>query len=104
MFFLNAERIAEKIRPLINEAKPKVVVLDLSGVFDLEYSALKMLTEAEKRQRAAGVQLWLVGLSPEVLAIIQRSSLGAFLGRERLLFDLETAVRNYQKRQQPSAA
>ena len=104
MFFLNAERIAEKIRPLINEAKPKVVVLDLSGVFDLEYSALKMLTEGEKRQREAGVQLWLVGLSPEVLAIIQRSSLGAFLGRERLLFDLETAVRNYRKHQQPSAA
>ena len=104
MFFLNAERIAEKIRPLINEAKPKVVVLDLSGVFDLEYSALKMLTEGEKRQREAGVQLWLVGLSPEVLAIIQRSSLGAFLGRERLLFDLETAVRNYRKLQQPSAA
>ena len=56
LFFLNAERIAEKIRPLISEAKPRVVALDLSGVFDLEYSALKMLIgggEAASRGRRA---------------------------------------------------
>ena len=55
MFFANAERIGEKIRPLIAEAKPKVVALDLEGVFDLEYTALKMLTEAEKTEREQGV-------------------------------------------------
>ena len=55
VFFANAERIAEKMRPLVDEAKPKIVALDLSGVFDLEYTALKMLTEAEKRQRERGV-------------------------------------------------
>ncbi len=99
LFFLNAERVAEKIRPLIAEANPRVVALDLSGVFDLEYSALKMLTEAEKRQREAGVQLWLVGLHPEVLACVQRSTLGATLGTDRLLFDLEIAVRRYQELQ-----
>jgi len=76
--------------------KPRVVALDLSGVFDLEYSALKMLTEAERRQREAGVQLWLVGLSPEGLAVIRRSPLAASLGRDRLLFNLEVAVKNYQ--------
>src|SRR4029077_8358825 len=58
IFFANAERIGEKMRPLIAEAKPKVVALDLAGVFDLEYTALKMLAEAEKRQRAAGILLW----------------------------------------------
>ncbi|HEY4368622.1 MAG TPA: SulP family inorganic anion transporter [Steroidobacteraceae bacterium] len=103
VFFLNAQRIAEKLRPLISEARPKVVALDLSGVFDLEYSALKILVEAEQRQRDAGVQLWLVGLSPEVLAIIRRSSLGAALGRERLLFNLEVAVSNYQRLQEQPA-
>jgi high affinity sulfate transporter 1 len=96
VFFLNVERLGEKIRPLIAEANPRVVALDLSGVFDLEFSALKMLTEAERRQREAGVVLWLVGLRPDVLALIHRSPLGATLGRERLLFDLETAVSKYQ--------
>ena len=96
VFFLNAERIAEKLRPLIAEARPKVVVLDLSGVFDLEYSALKMLAEGEKRQRDAGVMVWLTGLSPEVYAMVQRSPLGEVLGPERLFFNLEMAVDRYR--------
>jgi len=95
VFFANAERIADKMRPLIDEAKPKVVALDLSGVFDLEYTALKMVTEREKRQRERGVSLWLVGLNPDVLSMVQRSSLGETLGRERMHFNLEVAVAKY---------
>ena len=103
VFFLNAERIAEKIRPLIAEAKPKVVLLDLSNVFDVEYSALKMLIEAEKRQREAGVAMWLANLTPDVYAMVQRSPLGEALGRERLLFDLEIAVDRYLAQQGEAA-
>lgn len=95
LFFANAERIAEKLRPIIEEAKPKVVALHLRGVFDLEYTALKMLTEAEQRQRERGVRLWLVGLNPEVLAVVQRSPLGQALGREGMHFNLEIAVAKY---------
>jgi SulP family sulfate permease len=103
LFFLNAERIGEKIRPLIAAAQPKVVAFDLSRVFDLEYSALKMLIEAERRQRAAGITLWLVGLNPQVYAVIQRSPLGEILGHERMMFDLEIAVDRYQQRQEGAA-
>jgi hypothetical protein len=83
-------------RALIAEAKPRVVALHLRGVFDLEYTALKMLTEAEKRYRENGVFLWLVGLNPGVLAMVQRSPLGQTLGRERMFFNLEQAVATYQ--------
>jgi SulP family sulfate permease len=62
---------------------------------DLEYTALKMLTKAEKRQRGCGVMVWLVGLNPEVLATVRRSSLGKILGRERMIFNLELAVEKY---------
>jgi Sulfate permease and related transporters (MFS superfamily) len=103
LFFLNAERIGEKIRPLIAAAQPKVVAFDLSRVFDLEYSALKMLIEAERRQRAAGITLWLVGLNPQVYAVIQRSPLGEILGHERMMFDLEIAVDRYQKQREGGA-
>jgi high affinity sulfate transporter 1 len=95
VFFLNVERIAEKMRALANEAMPKVVALDLSGVFDLEYTALKMLIEAEERQRERGVSMWLVGLNPEVLSMIQRSPLAEILGRARMHFSLELAVAKY---------
>ncbi len=92
IFFANAGRIGQKVRAFLAEASAKVLVLDLSAVFDLEYTALKMLTEAEKRARGEGVDLWLAGLNPSVLAMIQRSPLGEALGRERMAFDEKTAA------------
>jgi anti-anti-sigma factor len=100
IFFANARSVGEKIRPLIEENHPKVVALDLAGVPHLEYTALKMLAEAEERERANGVDLWLVNLNPEVLEMVQRSALGPILGRERMHFDLETAVAAYLARRE----
>jgi SulP family sulfate permease len=98
LFFLNAERVIERVRAVAGETKPHVVVFDLSGVFDIEYSALKTLIEAEKRQREAGVQIVLCGLTPAVLDMVRRSPLGETLGRERLFFNLEMAVAQYATR------
>jgi sulfate permease, SulP family len=95
VFFLNAANIGEKIRPLVDQWRPRVVVLDMSGVFDLEYTALKALIEAEQRLRESGVSAWLVGLTPGVLEVVQRSSLGGTLGLERMHFNLEIAVQKY---------
>jgi SulP family sulfate permease len=95
IFFANAERLAEKVRALISEANPKIVAMDFRAVFDLEYSALKMLMEGERRYRERGVLLWLVGLNPGVLAVVQRSPLGETLGRERMFFNLEQAIARY---------
>jgi sulfate permease, SulP family len=96
VFFANAERIGQKIRAHTDAAKPKVVAIDMSAVFDLEYTALKMLTEGEKRIREQGIDIWLVGLTPDVLAMVQRSPLGETLGRERMYFNVEVAVAKYQ--------
>ena len=93
IFFANAARIAEKMKPLIAEAMPKVVAFDLGGVFDLEYTALKMLTEAEERNRERGISLWLVSLNPSVLAMVQRSPLGKTLGRDRMFLQSRTGRR-----------
>jgi SulP family sulfate permease len=104
IFFLNADEIAEKTAALIAEANPKVVAIDMQGVVDLEYSALKMLTEAEKRRRESGVALWLVEMSSQVFATVQRAPLGKTLGREGMVHSLEIAVeryRNIQTREKP---
>ena len=95
VFFANVSRVMEKIRQVMEEAKPRVMALDLGGVPDIEYTALKMLTEGEHRARESGVSVWLVGLNPEVLSVIQRSSLGKLLGRERMHYSLELAVAKY---------
>jgi len=96
LFFFNAERIAHKIRPFIEAEKPRVVAFDLGAVFDIEYTAMKALTEAEKRSREHGVLLWLVGLTPGVLDVVQHSPLGETLGRERMFFNVEQAVNKFQ--------
>ena len=103
-FFANAGRIADKFRPLLEEARPAVVALDLSGVPDIEYTALKMLIEAERTHRERGVALWLVGLNPDVLGVIQRSTLGKTLGRERMHFSLEVAVAKYLASRKPDVS
>ena len=95
VFFGNVGTVAEKIRALILAAKPRVVMFDLRAVPNLEYTALKTLIEAERREREQGVLFWLVGMTPEVLEVVQRSPLGATLGRERMKFNLETAVAQY---------
>jgi len=95
VFFLNAARIGEKIRSLMPEMKPNVVALDLSGVFDFEYTALKALIEAHKRFADDGISVWLVGLTPAVLRVIERSVLAERLGRDQMHFNLEIALRNY---------
>jgi high affinity sulfate transporter 1 len=96
VFFANAERVGDKMWQLLDESHPKVLALDLSGVPDLEYTALKMLNEAEKRLlRERGVSLWLVGLNPDMLAMVQRSPLGEVLWPARMHLGLETAVARY---------
>jgi MFS superfamily sulfate permease-like transporter len=95
IFFANAAQIAHKIEPLIKEAQPKVIAVDASGVLDLEYTALKMFAQIAKRQSQHGVQLWLAGMNPGVLAIVQRSPMGQMLQREGMHFNLEIAVSRY---------
>src|SRR5262249_24193508 len=97
LFFANRPGVGEKLWPLMHAARPRVLLVDGSGVFDLEYTALKMFTEAQERLRREGITLWLAALNPTVLATIQRSKLSAALGRERMFFNLQMAVEHYQR-------
>jgi high affinity sulfate transporter 1 len=97
IFFANAQRIGMKMRPLIEEARPDVVILDMRSVFDLEYTALKMLTGAEQRLQEKGISLWLVGMSPGVWDMVIKAPLGQTLGEARMFLNLEQAVEHYQR-------
>jgi len=97
IYFANVSRLAMKLRELHLEFSPRVLVLDMSAVPLLEYTALTMLIDGEEKLRDLGITLWLVGLNPEVLEVVNRSGLGERLGRVRMLFTLEQAVDKYQK-------
>ena len=95
IFFANAAHIAHKIEPLIRETQPKVVAVDASGVLDMEYTAHKMFAQAVERQNRHGIQLWLIGMNPAVLAIVQRSPLGENLQRVWMHFNMAIAGSHY---------
>ena len=97
IFFANAAHVAHQIEPLIRRTQPTVVAVDASGVLDMEYTALKMFAQVAKTQSQQGVQLWLIGMNPRVLALVQRSPLGQMLRREGMFFNLEIAVARYRE-------
>jgi len=82
---------------LIDESKPAVVLLDCRGLIDIEYTAVKMLIEAEQRLRRQGVTMWMAALNPEVLTVVQQSTLGRTLGRARMFFNVQSAVQHYER-------
>lgn len=96
-FFANAQQIGDKMWPLLEQDKPSVVVIDCSALIDIEYTALKMLTEAEEKLRADGIMLWLAALNPTVLEVVNNSHLGEVLGNQRMFFNVQMAVERYQR-------
>ena len=98
-FFLNAQRIGDRMSQLIAAAQPTVLILDGRALFDIEYTALKMLIEAEENLRSRGITLWLSSLNPQVLQTVQHSPLGDTLGRARMFFNLQSAVAHYEQLQ-----
>jgi MFS superfamily sulfate permease-like transporter len=95
-FFLNAQGIGDRLWPLVDEMRPTVLLLDGSAVIDVEYTALKMLIEAEERLHRQGVTLWVASLNADVLKVVQQSPLGRTLGRGRMFFNLQGAVQHYE--------
>ena len=96
LFFVNAQYVAEQIGALVTQHKPRVLAVDMSRVPDIEYSALQMLIESDKRASERGVVAWLVGLNPGALEVVRNAGLDERLGRERMLFNARAAIERYQ--------
>jgi len=98
LYFGNAANVGAKMLALTKTANPKVILLDCSAIPGFEYTALKMLVEAEEKQREHGVELWLAALSPEALELVRRTPLAERLGHERMFFTVEEAVAAFEAR------
>jgi MFS superfamily sulfate permease-like transporter len=96
LFFVNAQDVSDQINALVARHQPRVLALDMSRVPDLEYSALQMIVEGEKRASGRGITLWLVGLNPGALEMVRKAGLYERLGRERMLFNARAAIARYQ--------
>lgn len=97
LFFANAQLVGEQIRAYVGQYKPRVLALDMSRVFDIEYSALQMLIEGERRMKAEGSTVWLADLSPAVLECARASGFAEHLKKDgRLFFNAREVIRYYQ--------
>ncbi len=97
LFFANAQQVADQMRALLAKHKPRVVALDMSRVFDIEYSALQMLSEGERRITGDGMTLWLADLSPSVRECVKSSGLAERMGNDRLFPNARAVIRHYQE-------
>ncbi|WP_287347395.1 SulP family inorganic anion transporter [Mesorhizobium sp.] len=95
LFFANAQQVADKMQALVAKHKPRVVTLDMSRVIDVEYSALQMMVEGERRMTEQGVTVWLAGLNPSVLEYVRASGFDNQLGPERLFHNTRAAIHHY---------
>jgi MFS superfamily sulfate permease-like transporter len=98
LFFANVSWVIDKLWSMIHQVSPRVVVLDCDAIPDIEYTALRSLTEFEEQLHEAGIVLWLAALNPEALHIVRQSPLGEKLGNERMFLHLEPVVRTYSRR------
>ena len=98
LFFANAQAVSDMIWALKEQSGPQVVVLDCRAVVDVEYTALKVLAELEDKLRRDGCEFWLAGMTPAVFAVMERSEIGARLGRERMFLNMQAAVEKFEQR------
>ena len=96
LFFVNAQNVSEQIDALVSQHRPRVLVLDMSRVPDIEYSALQTLMDGEKRAADRGIAVWLAGLNPGVLDVVRHAGLDQRLGPGRMLFNAREAIARYQ--------
>src|SRR5262249_29900922 len=97
LFFANAQRVADTMRPLVERAKPSVVLVDCSAVSDIEYTALKMLIDTDEKLRLEVIARCLAALNPQVLTVVRNSKLSETLRRERMFFNVQVAVEAYER-------
>jgi sulfate permease, SulP family len=92
IYFANVQNVGQRLRDLIDAERPKALILDCSAIPDMEYTALMALMEWEVGVRKQGIRLVLAALTPPALEAVQRTRLGATLGRSGMFASVEIAV------------
>jgi len=87
LFFANARRVVDQIGAIVvdQQPPPRVVLLDLTAVHDLEITALDGLADLAEDLHGRGRILWVAGPSQRPLEMLRRAA--ELLGRTDLQSD-----------------
>jgi high affinity sulfate transporter 1 len=112
LFFANARRVVDRFAAIAADQRPppRVVLLDLSAVNDLEVTALERLADLAEDLHGRGMALWVAAPSQRPLEMLRRAaellgrtSLQADTGRfgVRVFLSLDDAVAAYEDQTEP---
>jgi len=89
-FFGAANKLLEVERFLFK--KPKVLILEMSGVLLLDASGLKILQQIYKRCQDAKIRLVLVGIHAQPMMVFQNANQYEVFGEDNFKGDLREAL------------
>lgn len=94
LYFANAAFLRETLARLIDESPTPVraVILDASGIHDVDISALAALQEIHRSLAARGIALHLAAVTGPVRDLLARSGFQDLLGADRFAFTTHEAV------------
>ncbi|MEC7519494.1 MAG: solute carrier family 26 protein [Myxococcota bacterium] len=101
-YFANADYFRDQVDRLLLGGGARALVLDASGINDLDASAVTTLEEVHARLDAAGVQLFVAHAKGPVRDVLERGGFTARLGADRFYLDLHEAVTAAAAAPQPS--
>ncbi|MFZ6178304.1 SulP family inorganic anion transporter [Nannocystis pusilla] len=95
LYFANAAFLREAVLRRLESAKAPIraVILDCSGIHDVDVSALATLRELRRTLTARGVELHFAAVTGPVRDVFARSSFAAEVGAQRFSFTVHEAVR-----------
>ena len=91
LYFGNTQRVRRRILELVDAERPQVLLLDLTGMPNIDVTALSILPAFDRELAGRGVALWLVGFNERPLALLRRSPAHEGL-HDRIHPDRETAL------------
>lgn len=92
-YFANASYFADQVDRLVREdADTRALVLDASGINDLDASGEALLHELRARLEARSIALYLANVKGPVRAVLERGGFTEELGRDRFFLEVHDAV------------
>ena len=102
VYFANADRIADHILRVVDRSSEpvRVLLLDASGIPDMEYSALETLAAFKRQLDQRGVTLWIAGLASTPREMLRKRLLDPQLEKQGFP-SVEDAVAGYVQQINP---
>jgi len=96
--FLNAQNFRADVLKVVRTSKPRLLVLEASGIIEIDFTAAQTLLDLMRECRADGVTVAMARLeSTRAQATFERIGLHDVLPKDHIFFSVDEAVRKLAK-------